>query len=132
MQDHRRIWIDALCINQADSDERSQQVQFMLHMAGCVAGTRSRRLHLAYFLELLAQKADDDDILKIWVKEMQASASFLETNIAVLRLLESPWFTRVWIFQEYVLGAKGITLFQLGEYRITQKSMVAGKRQILL
>ncbi|PVH78184.1 HET-domain-containing protein [Cadophora sp. DSE1049] len=132
MKNFRRIWIDAICINQADFDERSCQVQLMR-----VIYRRCARLVIwlgsacedgqlaAKFIWGLAQLKDDEDALKRWVIETLASMSFTETYLSILRLLRSSWFQRAWIFQEYVLGAKERALFQYGEHQISQDSMVA-------
>ncbi|KAH7336454.1 hypothetical protein BKA65DRAFT_402503, partial [Rhexocercosporidium sp. MPI-PUGE-AT-0058] len=91
--------INANCINQEDVDERNQQIQLMCHIY-----IRCNRLvvwlglacdngHLAAeFLERLVQKTINEDSLKVWAAEVLASVSFIDTYIAILRLLRSPWF----------------------------------------
>lgn len=131
LRNFRRIWIDAICINQADFHERSSQVQLMRDIY-----MRCDRLVIwlgpayadgqlaAKFLEELARIKDDEDSLKLFSTEKLALESFIETYQAILRLLKSPWFRRAWILQEYVLGAKGRALFQYGGHQISQVSMV--------
>ncbi|KAG4428493.1 hypothetical protein IFR05_016021 [Cadophora sp. M221] len=132
MRNYRRIWIDAICINQADVDERNQQIQLMCHIyTHCsrlivwLGPTSEDSQIAADFLELLGQKSEDDDDLKPWAAELLASASFIHTYIAVLRVFSSPWFGRAWIFQEYILGAKGIASFQHGRHQISEDAMMA-------
>jgi hypothetical protein len=64
----KRLWIDAICINQGDLLERSSQVQFMTHIY-----RRAARTHV-----------------------------FLGEGVG--SWLESEWFSRRWVIQEFVVS----------------------------
>ncbi|KAL2068776.1 hypothetical protein VTL71DRAFT_15114 [Oculimacula yallundae] len=128
---YRWFWIDAICINQEDIDERNQQIQLM-----CDIYTRCNQLivwlgvadqdaHLVVsFFETMAGFQGNEEKLKVWLPEQLASAAFIQIYIAILKLLSSPWFGRAWIFQEYVLGAKDTAIIQYGEHKISQKAFI--------
>ncbi|KAG6359365.1 hypothetical protein INS49_012886 [Diaporthe citri] len=98
----RAIWIDAICINQADLAERSAQVLLMQHIYSMASG------------------------VVVWLDEVQpwglgnlveAANSSLEAHncihygaVKVLsNLLRRPWWTRVWVTEELVL-ARDVTV----------------------
>lgn len=88
------LWVDQICINQTDWDERSQQVKIM----GQIFSTAKRVL--------------------IWLGKEESNAVELATDgltmdrqcIAVRNILELPWFRRGWVVQEAVLPPK-VTFF---------------------
>jgi hypothetical protein len=89
------VWIDAVCINQMDKMERSSQVQMMRYIYSYAYG-------VAIFL------GDDlDQESCLWdlhgSLRFDSSASFgyhLVNRPDIGKLLDHPWFTRVWILQE--------------------------------
>lgn len=98
----RAIWIDAICINQADLAERSAQVLLM---------------------QLIYSRASD---VVVWLGEVEpwglrnlveAANNSLEAHKCihygavkvVSNLLRRPWWTRVWVTQELVL-ARNVTV----------------------
>ncbi|KAI9710278.1 MAG: hypothetical protein M1820_002772 [Bogoriella megaspora] len=114
------IWIDAICIHQDDSQERSDQVQLMRYI---YAGARRVIVWLG------EETANDRDALRIleklerhvvkpWGKidglrgilrnttslpaERVIEASFLSTDALkqILHLFQRPWFERLWVVQE--------------------------------
>ncbi|RWA07059.1 hypothetical protein EKO27_g8045 [Xylaria grammica] len=125
----QHLWIDAVCINQADVDERSQQVAFM---------NRIYRQAATVYVWL----GGEDDLMKAAIqticilteKRLQGNNVFdrirpsgmnilyentyrvlglpripLRDWIALYAFLSRSWFTRAWIVQEVCL-AKKITL----------------------
>jgi hypothetical protein len=101
------IWIDALCINQANDDEKTAQVSRMheIHSMAdyvCVwlgAGKPETRdtirfLNTILKLEQLDRLIDDEQSLESWM--------------LVLQLLRHPWFRRRWVIQELVLAQRAI------------------------
>lgn len=89
----RIIWVDAICINQQDLNERSSQVQRMAMiyaLANCVivwlgeADDNSDRALEEVYKSANGQQGGDD-------QEMQS---------AVLKLLQRPWFKRIWVTLE--------------------------------
>ncbi|OAL43472.1 hypothetical protein IQ07DRAFT_605791 [Pyrenochaeta sp. DS3sAY3a] len=104
---HEFIWVDALCINQADVQERSQQV---LRMGGIYAGALSVLVcinilqsdRLAHALTLvnpaLSVVNQSDQLHKLCSTEPIQSA-------VLAYCLENYW-RRIWIVQEFAIGHK--------------------------
>ncbi|RMZ47749.1 hypothetical protein AFCA_000509 [Aspergillus flavus] len=97
----RVIWIDAVCINQTDLDERGSQVQFMAEIfakASCVI----------VWLEEEATSIHDDKTSDEGGRALEviqkAAEGYCRTGMnekkAVLTFLERSWFRRVWVLQE--------------------------------
>ncbi|KAG8528425.1 uncharacterized protein KY384_007343 [Bacidia gigantensis] len=100
LQDENRVsflWADALCINQADLDEKGRQVALMgriyasaqhtvIYMGDLTPASEALLKHLS----LCSDRREDssDDAMKDGVRD----------------ILERPWFYRVWVFQELVLS----------------------------
>lgn len=102
----RIIWIDGLCINQNDLLERSHQVAEMGHIyesAECVRiwlGEATPDVEAAMNLVSRPHNgADTDDRCIIQcIRSDQIGAA------ALTRLLERPYWRRMWVFQEIVLA----------------------------
>lgn len=95
------LWIDALCINQADLQEKSQQIPLMnvIYMA-------SSQLTI-----WLGPGSEDSHIAMEYLKELGQESTYTKMPIlkgtmltAIQRLLSRSWFSRIWIVQELVLG----------------------------
>ncbi|KAH7137001.1 heterokaryon incompatibility protein-domain-containing protein [Dactylonectria estremocensis] len=103
---HRLLWIDAICINQEDIDERNCQVRLMWHIYA-IAGQVS---------VWLGEEADDSavamEMIRMLAKnyDIQMSKAIeqfrKEGELARDRLLERPWWRRVWVIQE-VAASRG-------------------------
>lgn len=123
---NRPFWIDAICINQKDLVERSQQVRIMdkIYKASSITliwlGLESGDSRLA--LDTLVNLAKSwesrskplrkgnyvDSSLKeeynaLLERELKSSTSN-EQLFALARLFLRPWWKRAWIVQEFVLG----------------------------
>ncbi|RYP56088.1 hypothetical protein DL771_012151 [Monosporascus sp. 5C6A] len=102
----RIIWIDAICINQEDNDEKGQQVQFMAKIyanANCVIvwlGEAAGDSDQAF--EALRNAAEEQRMHPVTDKPNQH-------HQAILTLLERPWFQRIWVLQE-VAAARHILI----------------------
>ena len=88
----RIIWVDAICINQENLDERGQQVQLMVKIY-----SRATRV-----LVWLGEREDDSDtaLERIRIAAENESMNFLDNKTiqqAVLKLLQRPWFRRIWV-----------------------------------
>lgn len=120
----RTLWIDAMCINQADNDEKSAQVRLMGQIYRSAAQV----------IIFLGEEVDDSDLVMQYLdlestadeeadpvpgprKERAAErAAVVEgliqrTGQDRLRLLRAadvffhrPWWTRMWVVQEYALA----------------------------
>ncbi|KAL1864895.1 hypothetical protein Daus18300_007462 [Diaporthe australafricana] len=89
----REIWIDAICINQADLAERSAQVQLMQHIY-------SKASRVVVWLG-----EEEPWGLKNLVKGTNGASGVHYGAVRVVsNLLGRPWWTRVWVTQELVLA----------------------------
>ncbi|KAK3990449.1 heterokaryon incompatibility protein-domain-containing protein, partial [Cladorrhinum sp. PSN332] len=117
----RTMWIDALCINQTDVQERNHQVAQMgqiynlakyvvVWLGPATGGSTPAINHLAYIgsqVEVLenynfmpAPDAQDKDL---WKRGPPLSPWMAE---AISKLLSRDWFRRVWVVQEVCLARK--------------------------
>jgi hypothetical protein len=95
-----RIWADALCIDQSNLEERSSQVGLMAQIYSTAHHTVIHLGSLAKSYETILRAAPSNTT-SVLIKE--GSADDLRA-LAVNGLLQLPWFSRVWIFQELVLS----------------------------
>lgn len=120
----RLLWVDAICINQKDDDERSRQVQCM----GDIYANASRvlvwigesvRNEAAECFDLIRKTNIVLDNLYLQYQAVEEippiqCQEILDANPAdwdmVRRFMESPWFTRVWVLQEVGL-ARSATIY---------------------
>lgn len=135
---HSILWIDAICINQEDMDERAQQVKLMAEIYTSAShvlawlGPPTHDSNLA--MNLLHRISDSIDVdwksFEIRTKDSKwsresASASMyfqllldIDFNLpwngpesqALESLFNRPWFERLWIRQEITLGAERAVL----------------------
>ncbi|KAF2176770.1 hypothetical protein K469DRAFT_645244 [Zopfia rhizophila CBS 207.26] len=100
----RIIWVDAICINQEDVQERGHQIQSMAKIYG-----QANRV-----IVWLGETENDSDraLEEIRVAPGQYSMNSLNGEVvlrAILALLQRPWFRRIWIIQE-VAAARNILI----------------------
>jgi hypothetical protein len=111
-----QLWIDALCINQEDDEEKLKQV-----------GTMGRIYLMANHAVIYLGSLDAQDALKL---ESWASTNFDESqfssDIADL-VFSRPWFRRVWVFQEPVFSRD--PRVQVGRYRFLWNTLYRVDRQ---
>jgi hypothetical protein len=115
------IWIDALCINQEDVDERNTQVAMMgtiYESAMQVVvwlGEEEESTHLAVEMMSVMGKASlpsMEEMQVVHIKDDPAMVQLLGPlgNLsqhwdALIIFMERNWFTRIWIIQEVALAA---------------------------
>ncbi|KAH7089903.1 heterokaryon incompatibility protein-domain-containing protein [Paraphoma chrysanthemicola] len=132
-------WIDALCINQGDYAERREQIQYMREIYGLASETvvwlgekspeatvalafinlwwgANKGQGLLMFLVQLSLLPDQDyrHVLRLSSCH-DCLAQLLDpqeelVRWALKRLFEQPWWTRMWIFQEFV-GSKSVRFY---------------------
>lgn len=129
------IWIDAICIDQNDLDERSAQVSIMRDIYGsasCVfvyLGENHQSQQLQNLLDSLK-----DFIFSYprsgftqmdWGKlsEYGLPSITSESWQQLVQFLEHPWFSRVWVYQESLVAKKAI--FIQGDCHIDQIDLFA-------
>jgi len=88
----RILWVDYICINQADEQEKEHQIQSMAKIYG-----QANRV-----IVYLGEAADDsdqalEDIRVAAEAESISSSQSEEGQKAMLKLLERPWFRRIWV-----------------------------------
>jgi hypothetical protein len=104
----RYLWIDAVCINQMDVDERGQQVQLMRDIFGKASDVvawlgptgNAENPHLArlmlYFIAFWETLSSDGP--RALIVERQAIR--LPALDTLLDIVDRPFFERMWIIQE--------------------------------
>lgn len=111
---HRRIWIDAICINQTDNEEKSKQVMQMTEIYA-----RAKRVLLwlgasdnftALAFDTLRCFAQEDGTTDGSTTYRNLVLTLKERVEAVRKLSERPYFSRVWVIQEAVAAQVAIVL----------------------
>ncbi|KAI1813225.1 hypothetical protein GGS20DRAFT_577762 [Poronia punctata] len=126
----RKVWIDAICINQCSLDERAAQVAIMHHIYRRAGATwiwlgppdEHSSVAMAYAGKLEAKKYVDEfsycgyaSITSRFVEKSYFfdtlfnrggidEARLKETVVGIVDFLNRPWFSRVWIQQEASLS----------------------------
>ena len=105
----RILWIDALCINQADPKERASQVAQMRHIYAMASTV------VVYLGAWEGSNTAFDFIETLGTDPHQHYVSLTELRIdpksngilrSLLEFFNLPWWNRVWTVQEYVLAQK--------------------------
>jgi hypothetical protein len=105
--EERFIWVDAICINQADIAERSAQVRLM---------HRIYRAASQVLIYLGESSADSDKAISILEDDANGDRPWITDNLdpgeitAVRNLLYRPWFHRVWVLQEVAWSRSALVL----------------------
>jgi hypothetical protein len=98
----RRVWADALCINQQDLPERNHQVSLMGNIYRTAHNTI---IHLGPVTEATALILQNTPRAAAGIyPAFDDTTGQLIRSAATEDLLQRPWFRRVWIFQELVLS----------------------------
>ncbi|PMD57717.1 HET-domain-containing protein [Hyaloscypha bicolor E] len=127
----RHLWVDAVCINQQDDQEKGHQVAFMAQIfrnAECVSvwlGEGNAEIHAG--IETIRRLADSawkyglqsdrpffyaEQLLgKLWDKNNGISAALLRLSwdidfTSLNAFFAQAWFDRLWIVQEFVLASR--------------------------
>lgn len=122
----RALWIDAVCINQKDNDEKSRQVKRMgeiyasaqrvlIWMGEDQAGEAEECFALiqdtnTFLMGQLSLVKDVADIPFITHRNGSICADPRKWN-TVRHLMDSEWFTRVWVLQEVGLARAAVILW---------------------
>ncbi|PQE10370.1 heterokaryon incompatibility -domain-containing protein [Rutstroemia sp. NJR-2017a WRK4] len=103
----RYLWIDAICINQEDLDERAQQILRMqrIYQIGLVY------VHLNIEVELADPAIR---VIRAFDKSVKSGKEIVSDQAwrSLALLFSNPWFTRMWVIQEFVVAnAKSCVIF---------------------
>jgi hypothetical protein len=102
------IWADAICINQTDVAERNQQVRQMAsvyavaHHTIIFLGPSNDQIDSSFDLLQSISRRPTDLIAPTKLPNPNALKEVRST--LQKDVLKRPWFTRVWVFQEFVLA----------------------------
>jgi hypothetical protein len=122
----RTLWIDAICINQADIEERNRQVKHMREIY-----TRAMRVIVWLGEEKDAKVGLDycDTLVRNKRGELPFYAKDKDKRKACDDLFSRPWWSRSWILQE-VLHSGDDNVY-IGRIRITMENLLAKFEQVL-
>jgi hypothetical protein len=123
----RTLWVDAVCINQSDTREKSRQVAQMADVYRLASrvliwlGQSTANTSAVFrFLGATAGRAEDfglEKTLSSWLKferKLQGNpddiSSLLQASVhtELVDVFSRPWFTRLWIIQEVVLAQASV------------------------
>ncbi|KAI4949422.1 hypothetical protein J4E91_005161 [Alternaria rosae] len=100
----RTLWIDAICINQADNDEKGKQVTMMGKIYACATSV----------LIWTGQPGSDLQALKVGPPNKYFFTGEDDDITRAMKFLETGWFTRRWVVQEvmhareaYIISGNG-------------------------
>jgi hypothetical protein len=108
-----KLWVDAICINQDDLDERGRQIQKMREIYGSAwsvvawLGVQENRSDFA--IQMISDLAVFNQAgCGEWLeKQLLEQADYLGSGfwLALQQFMERPYWYRLWIIQEMVMGA---------------------------
>ncbi|KAH9862859.1 hypothetical protein J1614_010952 [Plenodomus biglobosus] len=102
--DDRKLWIDAICIDQANREERNHQVQVMRGIYADASGVLVWLGPSAEGSDLIFRLKHDERLSQVFDPSWDTSPS-AETK-AFLALLSRTYWHRVWVQQELLLARR--------------------------
>ena len=116
---HLFLWVDAICINQNDISERGQQVQLMnriypnaarvLVWLGEGADSSDPTFSFLQYVDNAHSPVDDQSISKIY-RNLFGDDDEAHVWLALQKLCERDYWTRLWVIQEILLAKELILL----------------------
>ncbi|KAI4276199.1 MAG: hypothetical protein LQ337_002666 [Flavoplaca oasis] len=128
----RALWVDAICINQADVEERSQQVALMRDVytkaSQVIAWLGEEHLSDSGAMDFvdpnpLPQNSSKKEYAS---KAISMGAKLSSSLLSAETLIQRPWFSRAWIIQEAALARR--LQVQCGNKTIDWESLHANLR----
>ncbi|KAI0594636.1 heterokaryon incompatibility protein-domain-containing protein [Biscogniauxia sp. FL1348] len=118
------LWIDAICVDQENHDERCQQISMM----DDIYRSAERVVIWLGVADKFTQPASNlirgfDDLAKEGLPDIEIENDALEHWFSVVSLFARTWFTRAWVVQEILLARD--TVVFCGRYVLQWKDMVA-------
>lgn len=119
------IWIDFVCIDQTNVQERSEQILLMRQIY-----SRARRLKIwlgeernrsstaIRFFQMYAKAFFEGPRALQRLFERLASKNIMITIYAIAMLLDRQWFHRAWVLQEYALCSKVVPMTYCGREKL--------------
>jgi hypothetical protein len=125
----RVLWADAMCIDQSNALERGHQVNFMNSIYSCARtvlvwlsedtlniAEESMKLNAELNESLEERFLQTNSSKEPWERIQQISKLPRETSLfdksrweALMRFLDSPWFSRLWVLQEVGLASSAVS-----------------------
>ena len=131
------IWIDSICINQSDTQEKTEQVRLMFEIYSkaygvtCWLGDGSPAIAAgaSFCIERINHAIDIEQRHRLSPNFVEAMRGLTSQDLepviperkseiwdGIVEILSKPWFTRIWIIQEFVASKRctflcGDTLF---------------------
>ncbi|KAI1117664.1 heterokaryon incompatibility protein-domain-containing protein [Nemania sp. NC0429] len=128
----RSLWVDAVCINQADLQEKAQQILLMgsiysrarrvLIYLGATESdvdqsvesikhlnSKMRALHVERYMSRLNSLGSWTRVLFDYLPSQKPLPPDFDWQ-PIVRLLQRPWFERTWIIQEAILARRGLVV----------------------
>ncbi|KAM0720740.1 hypothetical protein Q7P37_004877 [Cladosporium fusiforme] len=140
-QEEQYYWIDAICINQMDQNEKSDQVQLMgqifnnaTKVLSCVGDHKDKSEDVMNLLDTAPENLVGEEWPGIcfgwralqWLGR-QPDGTIRAVSKGLEKMLERPYFTRVWIIQE-VFRKQSETILCCGNQYTSFKALFALKR----
>jgi len=116
----RQLWVDALCIDQKNKEERNQQVPRMDKIYG---SARNVCIWLGNATEdsKKAMEFIKNRVLQLWkFDELIENKDMAKHWAALITLMKRPWFSRRWVVQEIALSPRGGTIHCGKDYNTWQ------------
>ncbi|RYN79885.1 hypothetical protein AA0120_g10639 [Alternaria tenuissima] len=131
--DRFMLWVDAICINQDDLDERSRQIKMMRDIYASawsvVAWLGPESHHSDSAIQLIQDFANfkAEGCIDQIASSLEANPQFCGTIpwIALQDLMDRPYFFRLWIIQEVIMGSES-TWVRCGKAVIEWTKFCAG------
>ena len=124
----RKMWIDALCINQRDNHEKNQQVPIMAEIYASATqviawiGPAFRTTDFTFrFFEFVSSLSDQEDFTGDFPNPFKRLWEYTELWEAILEILRRPYWSRLWVVQEYSLSPR--VLVQCGSSIVESRDM---------
>lgn len=92
---NRVLWVDALCINQEDMDEKVSQIKMMQGIYMLASGV---------LVWLGPGTPETESAMKAIEKFDKQAWQTYEFQVNFMEIMYRDWFTRIWVVQEFVLG----------------------------
>lgn len=107
-KERRRLWADAVCINQDENSERNHQVKMMQKVYLCASSV------IVWLGELEPDSALTLDMILDYNNHLKDMANITwyhpHALVGLSRLFQNPWWRRIWIVQEVVAARELVIL----------------------
>jgi hypothetical protein len=130
----RTLWIDAICINQSDVEERNRQIRYMYDIYNRATrvvvwlGVDGQNSELAVQAARYLRSRENRHLVIRHDHEMQCLQSLEEVIESLEALLQRPWFRRSWIRQEIAAARRVVVKCGHGQITWTELKRAANCR----